>query len=217
MLNACVAEGKPITENDLEEVEVNYVYDENVQLKFVPLSYDHNYLIDQLIKARLISDADGELFRDILEGVTLPYEKDVHPNWKGSLRSLVTFVLLGCELGIFKVEWKKKHQRREKFSENTPNYESSIIKTFQCDNRTPYIGISRDYIKPIRDDMENVLKFLKGRHPTSVKGKNTGSKDELKGKEIDFLDDTLVAKFPNFDIEILQIYDDLLSRSTIPI
>jgi len=215
MLNACAAEGKPITENDLEEVEVNYVYDENVQLKFVPLSYDHNYLIDRLIEARLISNADGELFRDILDGVTLPYEKDVHPNWKGSLRSLVTFVILGSELGLFKIEWKIKYQKGRKSTENTPKFESAIINTFLCDNKPPYIGISRQYIKPIQAYIPRVLEFMKGRNPKAVKLKRTDLKDELDGKEIELEVDFLCGQFPELDIEILQIYDDLLSKSTI--
>jgi hypothetical protein len=84
MLNACAAKGKAI--QDIEEaVLVEYEYDQNVCLKFTQLKYDHEYLVARLVESKLISQEDADLLLDILNNMTLPYESDIHPNWKGTM------------------------------------------------------------------------------------------------------------------------------------
>ncbi|MFZ4617341.1 MAG: hypothetical protein ACOYM2_14250, partial [Rectinemataceae bacterium] len=136
MLTACAGSGVALDadEDTLEAIAIEYEYDPGVCLKFVALEYEHDYLVSQLVSSRLISKEDADLLLDILNGVTLPYESDINPNWTGSMRSLVSFVVLGYELGIFDLDWKKKPQRSKNYTENSPNFESAIITSFQWRN-----------------------------------------------------------------------------------
>jgi len=217
MLNACVAIGESllVDEEGLETIAIEYLYDPGVCFLYVGLEYDHDYLIDQLVNSRLISKEDSDLLRDMLAGVTLPYESDVLPNWIGSMRSLVTFVVLGYEFGVFDVKWKNKYQRSKDYSENSPNLESAIINSFQYCNKKPSTGISRDYIKPIRASAPVFRHFMKGRHPRAVKGREVVLLDSDRELDLEVMDDYLSDKFPDLDVTIMQIYDDLLERSHI--
>lgn len=214
MLNACAAKGKAIQEIE-EAVLVQYEYEQNVCLKYTQLKYDHEYLIAQLVKSRLISQEDADHFLDILNNMTLPYESDLRPNWKGSMRSLVTFVVLGCELGVFKVDWKQKPQNPRSSHpriENSPNFESAIINTFLRGNKEVYVGISRDFVKPIRASTPTCVRLIQSRHPKAVKQNGAAVDKDLIAIDVDN-DDLLSDQFPDLDVEVIQIFDELLARS----
>lgn len=217
MLDACAGSSVVLDadEDTLEAIAVEYEYDPGVCLKFVALEYDHDYLVSQLISSRLISKEDADLLLDMLNGVTLPYESEIHPNWAGSMRSLVSLVVLGYELGIFDLDWKKKPQRSKNYTENSPNFESAIINTFQWRNKRPSVGISRDYVKPIRASAPEFRRLMKGLHPDAVKGKDVALADSDRGLDLEVMDDYLSDKFPDLDVSIMQIFDKLLERSRI--
>lgn len=217
MLNACAGSGEARDADAamLGAITFEFEYDPDVCLKFVALEYDHDYLVAQLVSSRLISKEDADLLLDMLNGVTLPYESNIHPNWTKSMRSLVSFVVLGYELGILDLEWKKKPQRSKNYTENSPNFESAIINSFGWKNKEPYVGISRDYVKPIRASAPEFRRLMKGRHPDAVKGKDVTIADSERELDLEGMDDYLSDKFPDLDVTIMQIYDDLLERSHI--
>jgi hypothetical protein len=131
------------------------------------------------------------------------------------MRSLVTFVVLGCELGVFKVDWKQKPQnprRPHPRIENSPNFESAIINTFQRGNKKVYVGISRDHIKPVRASTPPCVRLLQDRHPKAIK--RNGAAPDKGLVEIDIDNDELLSdQFPDLDVEVIQIFDELLARS----
>lgn len=217
MLNACARSGEVLDsdEETFGAIAVEFEYDPDVCLKFVALEYDHDYLVTQLVNSRLISKEDADLLLDMLNGVTLPYESELLPNWDGTMRSLVSFVVLGYELGIFDLKWKQKYQRSKNYVENSPNFESAIINSFLWKNHKRKPGISRDFVKPIRASAPEFRRFMKGRHPHAVKGREVSPGDADREIDLEDKSDFLSDKFPDLDVSIMQIFDEVLTRSQI--
>lgn len=206
MLTAC-AGGTYDNESEAEYASVEYDYDPDVCLKFQHLEFDPNFMIDQLVESMLLDREDADLLGDILGNVTLPYERAVKPNWKGTLRSLNTFVILGAEIGVFKVDRKIKVDRNNR-RENSPNYESAIINTFIHNNKDIYTGISREYINPIRAAIPKFFRYAQTLStpyvvtlPEALSHIDTYEADENFGKE-----------FPELDLEVMQIFNQVILR-----
>jgi hypothetical protein len=213
MLNLCAGEETlDLDEKEIEPMRVSYDYDKDVQCKFMQLNYDVNFLVNTLVRSRYISKEDAALAVDIMEGVDLPYEKGIRLNWKGTVRSLVTFVVLGYEFGIVNVEWKKKRQKNANITQNSPNFESSIINTFMCRNKDLSTGISRDYVKPISSSTPQFREFMKGFMPDKVKGDKAQIDESEKEIDLSIADSYLSDKFPDLDVGIMQVFAELLRQ-----
>jgi len=215
MLNACAASGEslPADLEQLNAITIDFEYDPDVCLKFVTLEYDHAFLIEQLVASRLISREDADLFLDMLNEVTLPFEHDIKPRWQGTMRELVNFVIIGSEIGVFKVVSKKQPTGRDKKgpAHLAPSYESAIINTFAWGDKGPYKGISREYINPTRAALPAFVQYVKERHPRGGFSNNP----LISALSETSVDETVAAfeqKFPDLDVGVMQIFDAVLAH-----